>query len=272
MSVRVGALAATLALATLAMPACATQKLKLEMSREIKLIPPTIRSLGVDPAGQVDTSEKPRTIKVTMMGDPELQATFDLEGRLKAREMQETEPGVYTGSFEVQTGETGVVDVVGHLVHTPTGAKQDRLLHRAVDLVVVPPVDVPPSEGCAAGDAQDFENQLRALTVEFEFDEYDLTPRAREGLVAHQAVLASRPGCTIHVHGHADEIGSPAYNMDLSRKRAEEVARLIESELGVPPGRLEIHPHGETQPVDTSGTEAGMARNRRVELSALRTD
>lgn len=270
MSVRAGALAATLALGTLAMPACATQKLKLEMSREIKLIPPTIRSLDVDPAGQVDTSETPRTIKVTMTGDPELQATFDLEGRLKAREMQETEPGVYTGSFEVQTGETGVVDVVGHLVHTPTGAKQDRLLHRAVDLVV-PPADTE-SEACAATEAQELENDLRGLTVEFEFDKYDLTPRAREILAAHQAVLASRPGCTIHVHGHADEIGSPAYNLDLSRKRAEEVARVIESQFGIPPGRLQIHPHGETQPVDTSGTAQGMARNRRVELSALRTE
>ena len=271
MSVRVGALAATLALATLAMPACATQKLKLEMSREITLIPPIIRSLDVDPAGQVDTSEEPRTIKVTMTGDPELQATFDLEGRLKAREMQETEPGVYTGSFEVQTGETGIVDVVGHLVHTPTGAKQDRLLHRAVNLVVVPPV-VTESESCAAADAQELENQLRGLTVAFEFDKYDLTPQARQVLTAHRAILGARPGCAIHLHGHADEIGSPGYNMDLSRKRAEEVARLLESELGVSQDRLEIHPHGETRPVDTSGTEQGMARNRRVELSAVRID
>ncbi len=65
------------------------------------------------------------------------------------------------------------------------------------------------------------------------------------------------------IAGHTDSRGSEAYNQALSEARAKAVAdvarsvgAVVESEVG----------YGETRPVASNGTAAGMAKNRRVEI------
>jgi outer membrane protein OmpA-like peptidoglycan-associated protein len=256
------------ALAMLA--ACATPQLKLEMSREVTLIPPTISGLSLEPSGRLETSGEAHTIKVTMTGDPELQGTFDLTGGLKAQEMQESEPGVYVGSFEVPLGETGRVGVIGHLVHEPSGSRQDFRLDDGLVLFASPPQRKIPE--CGEATAREFDAELVAMTVHFEFNKFDIVPAAGALLTSRKALLAARPACTLYLHGHADEVGTEGYNLDLSEKRAREVARFLEVSLGIPDDRLEIRFHGESQPLDASGTEEARAANRRVELHAVAAD
>lgn len=263
---RTSLLAAGLVSALVMLTTCATPQLKLEMSREVTLIPPTISSLALEPSGRLDTSEQAHIIKVTMTGDPDLRATFDLKGRLQAR-MQETEPGVYVGSFEVQAGETGTVGVIGQLVHESSGARQEFRLEEGLVLFALPP---PPA--CGEDVARQLEEELESLTVHFEFDRFDITPEAGARLLAGKERLASRPACTLYLHGHADEIGTEQYNLDLSEKRAREVARFLESSLGIPGDHLAIRFHGESRPLDTAGTDEARARNRRVEFHAVAAD
>ena len=247
-----------------ATPACATRQVRLQMTREIRLIPPVIRNLSIDPSGQVDTRDQGRTVQVTMTGDPELAATFDLKGGLQGQEMRETEPGVYVGSFQVRPNETGRVDVVAHLLHPPTGARQDITWDGAVVLIM--------SEDrrtCTPGDKLEFEKQLEALTVRFRVNEYEVPTAAQEILANARAILESHPECTIYLDGHADEPGSKEYNWTLSVLRAGEVATIIVQNLGVPAERVAVNWHGESQPVDTSRSPEGMARNRRVEMHAF---
>jgi OOP family OmpA-OmpF porin len=68
------------------------------------------------------------------------------------------------------------------------------------------------------------------------------------------------------VHGHTDDDGDEAYNMDLSRQRADAVARYLESK-GVALGdRFATHGFGEQVPIADNQTEEGRAQNRRVTI------
>ena len=65
--------------------------------------------------------------------------------------------------------------------------------------------------------------------------------------------------------GHTDSVGSDRYNLNLSARRARNVLeRLVET--GVDPARVETIAAGEAMPLASNATEAGRAKNRRVEI------
>jgi len=78
-------------------------------------------------------------------------------------------------------------------------------------------------------------------------------------------VLTQYPDTFIRVEGHTDSQGSEAYNMDLSKRRANAVKNLL-AQRGVAESRVEVVGYGETMPVATNDTEAGRQKNRRVEI------
>jgi outer membrane protein OmpA-like peptidoglycan-associated protein len=68
--------------------------------------------------------------------------------------------------------------------------------------------------------------------------------------------------------GHTDDTGNSRLNADLSEHRAKNVARLF-GEAGVPVSQIFYQGSGETQPIADNRTEAGRAKNRRVEIVDL---
>ena len=70
--------------------------------------------------------------------------------------------------------------------------------------------------------------------------------------------------------GHADSIGSDAYNQKLSVRRAESVKAYLVSK-GVAPNRVYTEGKGEKQPVASNKTKDGRAKNRRVEIEVIGT-
>lgn len=104
--------------------------------------------------------------------------------------------------------------------------------------------------------------------LSFDVNRSDIKPDVRDSLIGIAETVVEYPETTVRVIGHADSSGSDAYNQDLSRRRAEAVARFLQSQ-GVAPERLEALGRGETQPVADNETEEGRARNRRVEIRLI---
>ncbi|MEJ5301269.1 MAG: FlgO family outer membrane protein [Thermodesulforhabdaceae bacterium] len=70
----------------------------------------------------------------------------------------------------------------------------------------------------------------------------------------------------ILIEGHTDNVGSDAYNLELSMKRAESVKKYLVERFSIDPNRLETKGFGSSRPVASNDTSWGRAQNRRVEL------
>jgi outer membrane protein OmpA-like peptidoglycan-associated protein len=104
--------------------------------------------------------------------------------------------------------------------------------------------------------------------VNFDFNKSDIRPDSRPVLDEAADVLKEHPNVRLAVEGYTDDIGSDAYNEQLSVRRAEAVFRYLVNR-GVAPERMEVVGYGESRPVANNDTEAGRAENRRVELRVV---
>ena len=77
--------------------------------------------------------------------------------------------------------------------------------------------------------------------------------------------MKKNPGVRFEVQGHTDNQGSDAVNDPLSQKRAEAIVSALEK-LGVDGFNLKAVGKGSHEPVADNKTEAGRAKNRRVEF------
>lgn len=115
-----------------------------------------------------------------------------------------------------------------------------------------------------------------ASDVLFAFDSARLTAEA-EAALRRTAELAAQAGSgRITVVGHTDAVGEDAYNLALSRRRAEAVAQWLAASGGVPADRLHAEGRGEAEPAAPNATTDGQddpegrARNRRVVVAIPR--
>lgn len=109
---------------------------------------------------------------------------------------------------------------------------------------------------------------VRLENVFFETDSYTLKAESKVELDEVAAFLSNNPGVRVMLEGHTDNVGSGAYNNELSENRAHAVYNYLINQ-GIDEGRLEYEGFGFSQPVDTNETEAGRARNRRTEMRIL---
>jgi OOP family OmpA-OmpF porin len=115
------------------------------------------------------------------------------------------------------------------------------------------PIPVPPRKLTLGGDAN------------FDFDQATLTADARARLdrLADQAKGIAFQQVT--VDGYTDSMGTAAYNVALSERRAQSVAAYLR-EHGLDARQYATHGYGKANPVASNATEAGRAQNRRVEI------
>ena len=98
--------------------------------------------------------------------------------------------------------------------------------------------------------------------ITFATDQSDIKPGFYDVLNSVVLVLKEFEKTSIHVTGYTDSTGSLEYNITLSEKRAQSVASYLQAQQ-IHPARLVTYGKG---PLGDNGTEAGRARNRRVEL------
>lgn len=77
--------------------------------------------------------------------------------------------------------------------------------------------------------------------------------------------LNAYPNSTVRVVGHTDNVGTAAYNQQLSEERALAVARILIRD-GVSASRVTYSGRGYNEPISSNSTAAGRAQNRRVEI------
>ena len=105
--------------------------------------------------------------------------------------------------------------------------------------------------------------------INFATGKADITPDSAKVLGEIGNLLARKPDWRLRIEGHTDNVGNAKSNQDLSDRRAQAVKAWLTSKQGVKPERLETKGFGDTKPVADNQTEAGRAKNRRVELVKL---
>ncbi len=104
----------------------------------------------------------------------------------------------------------------------------------------------------------------------FDFDKSTIKPEGRQILDQVASQVGTINLETLIATGHTDSIGTEAYNMGLSQRRANSVKDYLIGK-GIPADRIYVEGKGETQPVATNKTREGRAQNRRVEIEIVGT-
>ena len=120
-----------------------------------------------------------------------------------------------------------------------------------------PPPPPPPPSG-----------KIETLTgPSFDFNKSTLTAEGRTHVDYAAQIMQQYPMVHVVVEGHTDSVGSDAYNMKLSQRRADTVrAYLVQK--GISASRIEAAAYGETHPMASNKTAEGRAQNRRVDIVA----
>ena len=105
----------------------------------------------------------------------------------------------------------------------------------------------------------------------FDFNSDRVKPDAATNLKNLAASLDKYPNSSLLIVGHTDAVGSDDFNQGLSDRRARSTALYLASQ-GVGAGRLQTAGRGEIEPVAPNDTEAGMQKNRRVEVAIYASD
>jgi outer membrane protein OmpA-like peptidoglycan-associated protein len=101
--------------------------------------------------------------------------------------------------------------------------------------------------------------------VFFDWDKAEITP-VSDKIIGDAAAAAGRVrAVSVHVIGHTDTSGSPAYNQRLSVRRAEAVKRGLVTK-GVPANQVSIEGKGETQLLVPTGANVREPSNRRAQI------
>jgi len=110
--------------------------------------------------------------------------------------------------------------------------------------------------------------RMRAFVEEhihFDFDKYDLKPKAMMILDEKAAYLREHPEVRVLIEGHCDERGTNEYNLALGDRRANSAKNyLVRS--GVAESRITTISYGEEQPLCMEHAESCWWKNRRAQF------
>lgn len=102
--------------------------------------------------------------------------------------------------------------------------------------------------------------------IHFDFNSAHIQPKSEPVLREIAGILRRNPTWRLSIEGHTDAVGSAAYNLALSQRRAAAVKAALIQRYGIGANRLTDVGYGEARPIATNATTKGRALNRRVEL------
>jgi OmpA-OmpF porin, OOP family len=113
--------------------------------------------------------------------------------------------------------------------------------------------------------ALDATGKVALYGIYFDVDKADVKPESKPQIDAIVAFLRANAAVNIVVAGHTDNQGAFDYNVGLSQRRAQAVARALQAD-GIAAARVVAFGAGMSSPVAANDTPAGQGRNRRVEI------
>ena len=181
----------------------------------------------------------------------------------------------------IDTDGDGVFDGIDECTDTALGIPVTTsgcpmvLAAAPVEIAPAPPADTAPAvvatpEPTVPVPAPDTAHRAEAVVIRFKHasDWVDFGQRRRLDAVAK--MLLADPALRLEVRGHADESGPEDINDNMARARAERVSEYIRGRYpAISAERLIVHGYGEYLPATDDTSEAGRAKNRRVEFRAL---
>jgi len=108
---------------------------------------------------------------------------------------------------------------------------------------------------------------IKIGNIYFDYDKFELKPQEKEDLNQLGKFLQANPKAFAALQGFCDNRGTPEYNLELSRRRAESVADYLTKNFKLDSGRVVPIWYGEANPVASNDTAEGRAKNRRVEIA-----
>jgi len=112
------------------------------------------------------------------------------------------------------------------------------------------------------------DNRLQVVIpgdIAFDSGQAAIRPNFRSALDNFAQSLQQNPSSSVTIIGHTDSTGSAAVNEPLSLQRADATRDYLAAR-GVASNRFSIDGRGSREPIASNDTEAGRARNRRVEI------
>lgn len=109
------------------------------------------------------------------------------------------------------------------------------------------------------------------MYVNFNFNSAEITPESMDrvdtwGRVLSDPLMAKQ---RFIIAGHTDDVGSDAYNMELSLRRAAAIRELLITRYGIDSSRLELKGYGESRPLISGSSERARSTNRRVDFERI---
>jgi outer membrane protein OmpA-like peptidoglycan-associated protein len=166
--------------------------------------------------------------------------------------------GVATGGHTHAVGGAalgGVIGAVAGNVWSSRMENQRRQMEQA-------------TQGTGVQVSQTADNRLKLeipSDISFAIGRSDINNDFRPILDRFASGLLDNPAATVTIIGHTDSTGSDVINNPLSFDRASRTRDYLAGR-GVPPQRIYVDGRGSREPVASNATEAGRARNRRVEI------
>ena len=107
---------------------------------------------------------------------------------------------------------------------------------------------------------------LRLVGLSFDSGDSQIKPQNFDLLAKVEKAIDVFPRSELIIEGHTDSFGGDELNQKLSQERAVSVQQYMVNAMRIPTYRLIATGYGETRPVASNETEAGRARNRRIDI------
>ena len=131
-----------------------------------------------------------------------------------------------------------------------------------------PSTDKVDATGCSIFTEKEVNFTLKA---QFANDSSEIKPEYSAEIADLAAFLKRFPGTDVEIGGHASNVGSAAYNLKLSERRADAVAKVLLNEHGISASRVTVKGYGISRPKVEGNTPAAHAANRRIEAVVTAT-
>ncbi len=113
-------------------------------------------------------------------------------------------------------------------------------------------------------------SKMKFESIEFEVEKADILPGMYGDLNKIVNFMLDNPDFALRIGGHTDSHGTPEFNLDLSKRRAEAIQSFIVDFGGIESERVDSKGYGDTEPIVEELTDDHKRLNRRVEFEILR--